>query len=332
MREAGVTRIYRDAEADISVLKGKPIAIIGYGNQGRAQALNLRDSGLEVIVGGIPDESLRQAKEDGFETMEIAEAAARGEAICLLVPDEVQKKLFQESILPNLRAGKALDFAHGYAIHYGLIVPPAEVDVILVAPRMIGAAVRELFQRGKGAPACLGVYQDASGQAWAKTLAFAKGIGATRGGAIHSSFAEETELDHFSEQVVWPAIFRIFIEGFELLVEAGYSPEVVALELWASGEPGEVMLKMAELGLFKQMALHSHTSQYGTLTRTPTFLPAEVKARMRRNLEVIQQGEFAREWEAEQAAGYPEFERLRRQVLAHPINAVEEVLRKARGG
>ncbi|NIM04869.1 MAG: ketol-acid reductoisomerase [Armatimonadetes bacterium] len=322
-----MTRIYRDDEVDLSALAEKPIAIIGYGNQGRAQALNLRDSGLQVIVGGIPDESLAQAKSDGFEVMEVSAAASKGEVICLLVPDEVQKELFQDSILPNLKPGKALDFAHGYAIHYGLIVPPAEMDTILVAPRMIGAAVRELFQQGKGAPACIGVHQDASGQAWNKALALAKGIGATRGGAIHSSFAEETELDHFSEQVVWPAIFRVFIEAFELLVKEGYSPEVVALELWASGEPGEVMLKMAQLGLFKQMALHSRTSQYGTLTRTPTFLPAEIGERMRRSLNVIRSGEFAKEWEAEQAAGYPNFKRLRQQALAHPINAIEEKLK-----
>jgi len=327
-----VTRVYREEEADLSVLTGRPIAIIGYGNQGRAQALNLRDSGLEVIVGGIADESLETAKKDGFEVMGVAAAAARGEVICLLVPDEVQKALFRESILPNLGAGKALDFAHGYAIHYGLIAPPPEIDVILVAPRMIGAAVRDLFLKGKGAPACVGVFQDASGQAWAKALALAKGIGATRGGAIHSSFAEETELDHFSEQVIWPAIFRLFLESFELLVEEGYSPEVTALELWASGEPGEVMLKMAELGLFKQMALHSRTSQYGTLTRTPAFLPAEIRERMRRSLEVIRRGEFAREWEAEQAAGYPIFNRLRQQALAHPINAVEARLRSIIGG
>jgi len=327
-----MTRVYRDEEADLRVLAGKPIAIIGYGNQGRAQALNLRDSGLEVIIGGIGDETTEQAKRDGFEVMEIAAAAARGEVICLLVPDEVQKALFRESILPNLVAGKALDFAHGYAIHYGLIVPPPEVDVILVAPRMIGAVVRELFLQGRGAPACLGVFQDASGQAWPKALALAKGIGATRAGAFLSSFAEETELDHFNEQVVWPAFFRIFTEAFSLLVEEGYSPEVVALELWASGEAGEVMLKMAQLGLFQQMALHSRTSQYGTLTRTPTFLPPQVKEWMHRGLQVIRRGEFAREWEAEQAAGYPNYTRLRQQALSHPINQVEERLRELIAG
>lgn len=325
-----MTRMYQDSEADLAVLAGKPIAIIGYGNQGRAQALNLRDSGLEVIVGGIADESLARAQADGFETMDIATAAARGDVLCLLLPDEVQKPIFQADIRPNLRAGKTLDFAHGYAIHYGLIVPPPEVDVILVAPRMIGAVVRELFVKGKGAPACVGVFQDATGEAWAKALAFAKGMGATRGGAIHSSFAEETELDHFTEQVFWPAVFRMFLESFDLLVAAGYSPEVVALELWASGEPGEVMLKMAELGLFKQMALHSRTSQYGTLTRTRTFLSDDIRERIRRGLETIRSGRFSREWEAEQAAGYPTFNRLREQALAHPINQVEQRLRELR--
>lgn len=318
------TKIYRDSEADLQVLADKPIAIIGYGNQGRSQALNLRDSGLQVIVGGISDKSYERAQQDGFEAMSIAEAARRGEVLCILLPDEIQKPIFEQEIRPHLRPGQALDFAHGYSIHYGLLVPPPEVDVFLVAPRMIGAAVRELFEKGGGAPACVGVYQDATGTAWAKALAFAKGIGATRGGAIKSSFAEETELDHFTEQIVWPIIFRVFIESFDILVAEGYSPEVTALELWASGEPGEVMLKMAQMGLFKQMTLHSRTSQYGTLTRTPTLLPAEVRDWIKAGLKTIQQGDFSREWEAEQAAGYPNFDRLRKAVLEHPINAVEE--------
>jgi len=322
------TKVYRDDEADLKILEGKTIAIIGYGNQGRAQALNMRDSGLTVVIGGIEDDTTEQAKQDGFEVYTIPIAAQKGDIICLLVPDEIQKELYTTSILPALTTHKALYFSHGYAIHYGLIVPSQDIDVILVAPRMIGALVRDLFVAGGGAPACIGVQQDASNQAWGKAIALAKAIGATKAGAFHSSFAEETELDHFSEQVVWPAFFRVFIEAFDLLVKEGYAPEIVALELWASGEAGEVMQKMASMGLFRQMTLHSHTSQYGTLSRTGTFLPDDIKARMKKSLQVIRNGEFASEWETEQLAGYPKFRRLKANALAHPINQVEDLIHR----
>ena len=322
-----MTRVYYDQDADLSVLEGRKVAIIGYGNQGRAQGLNMRDSGVEVIVGNIRDESFQRAVDDGFPAMSIREAAQAGDVLCLFLPDEVQQEVYRQDIAPVLRAGQTLNFAHGYNIRYGFIRPPQDVDVIMVAPRMIGVGVRERFVAGSGAPAFVAVEQDATGRAWPTTLAIAKAIGATRVGALQTTFAEETELDHFSEQAVWPVITRLLVMAFELLTERGYQPEAVLLELYASGEAAQVFQEMAEVGLFRQMRFHSQTSQYGTLSRGPRVLPDDFRAILARVLDEIQQGVFAREWEAERQAGYPVFERLRAEALAHPINEVEDRLR-----
>ncbi|HID17440.1 TPA: ketol-acid reductoisomerase [Candidatus Bathyarchaeota archaeon] len=323
-----MVKVYYDEDADLSVLKGKTMAIIGYGNQGRAQGLNMRDSGLEVIVGSRKDPSWDRAVEDGFKVYPIREAAELGDAIFMLVPDEAQREVFEKYVRNGLKEGKALVFAHGYNIHYGFISPPSYVDVIMVAPRMIGWGLRELFLKGQGAPAYVAVQQDASGKAKEKALAIAKAIGATRAGAIELSFAEETEIDHFMEQAVWAAIDRILTLSFEVLVEAGYPPEVVSLELYGSGEAAEVMRAMAEMGLFKQMALHSQTSQYGTLSRGPRVIKDDLKRTMRGILEEIKLGVFAREWELEQKLGYPVFNKLKERALKHPINEAEEAVKK----
>jgi len=320
--------IYYDSDADLAVLADHTIAIIGYGNQGQAQAMNLRDSGVNVIVGGIPDATLKQAQADGFETVATAEATKRADIICLLIPDEVQQEVYRDDILPHLAAGKALDFAHGYNIHYGFITPPREIDVIMVAPRMIGVGVRSAYLAGKGVPAFVAVQQDGSGQAWPTTLALARGIGSTRSGAIQSTFAEETELDHFSEHFVWPAVFRILVGSCEFLTAKGYQPEAVLMELWASKEAAEILEQMAEVGVFQQMSFHSPTSQYGTLTHMETCLPAGVEECMQAALDEIRNGAFAREWELEQAAGYPSFTRLKEQALRHPVNEVERAVRE----
>ena len=327
-----MARIYHDADADLAILNGKVVAIIGYGNQGRAQALNLRDSGVEVVVGGLADASLAQAKEDGFATMTTAEAAAAGDIICLLIPDEVQQQVYRTEILPYLTPGKALDFAHGYNVHYGFIAPPGEFDVIMVAPRMIGVGVRDAFAAGKGVPASVAVHQDGSGEAWAKTLAFARAMGCTRSGVIETTFAEETELDHFSEHFVWPAIFRILVGSFDFLTENGYQPEAVLMELWASKEAAEVLERMADAGIFRQMDFHSPTSQYGTLSRMEAALPAGTRGCMAAALEEIRDGSFAREWEREQAAGYPVFTRLKQAAFKHAVNELEVRLREVLGG
>jgi ketol-acid reductoisomerase len=325
-------RAYYDRDVDMKVLDGRKVAIIGYGNQGWAQGLNMRDSGVEVIVGNIQDDSFERALADGFPTMSIPEVAQTGDVLCFLVPDEVQQQVYQQDIAPYLRAGQVLDFAHGYNIRYGLIRPPQDVDVIMVAPRMIGVGVRERFVAGSGAPAFVAVERDATGQAWPTALAIAKAIGATRAGALRSTFAEETELDHFSEQAVWPVITRLLTMAYELLTERGYQPEAVLMELYASGEPAQVFKEMAEVGLFRQMSFHSHTSQYGTLSRGPQVLPDDFRATLAQALDAIQRGSFAQEWEAERQAGYPVFERLKAEALAHPINEVEDRLRKMVGG
>ena len=198
----------------------------------------------------------------------------------------------------------------------------------MVAPRMIGVGVRQRFETGSGVPAFVAVEQDATGQAWPRALAVAKAIGATRAGAIESTFAEETELDHFAEQAVWPAIVRLLITAYELLTERGYQPEAVLMELYASGEPAQVFQEMAEVGLFRQMRFHSQTSQYGTLSRSQRILPGDFRETLVRALDEIQQGTFAREWEAERGANYAAFERLKADALAHEINEVEERLRQ----
>ena len=317
-------KIYRDEDVDPAALAGRTVAVIGYGNQGRAQALNLRDSGVAVIVGGIEDDYARQARDDGLTVLPIADAAAKGDILPLLVPDEVQRYVYAESIAPHLGSGKTLCFAHGFNINFGLIRPPAGVDVVMVAPRMIGSAVRQRFLDGAGSPAYVGVWQDASGRAWPTALALARGIGATRVGAIETTFAQETEIDLFLEQATWAAISRALILSFEVLVEDGFDPEMTALELYGSYEAAEILHAMAEQGFFHQMHLHSRTSQYGTLSRGPRVLPESMKRTFRRVLEEIRSGRFAREWRREQEAGYPNFRRLWEEAQAHPMNAAEE--------
>ncbi len=316
-------RVLGESAADIRPLREKTVAIVGYGNQGRAQALNLRDSGIEVLIGSVRDESADQAEKDGFEIRSIAEASRKAQVIALLIPDEIQTKVYRESIEPALRSGSTLVFAHGYNIHFRRIVPPANVDVILVAPRMIGVRVRASFEQGRGAPAYIAVAQDASGEARGTALAWAKAIGATRAGVLETTFAEETELDLFAEQATWPVIVRDLLLSYEVLVEAGFPPEMVALELYGSGEASEIFRQMAERGLFQQMRLHSQTSQYGTLSRGSRMLPDESKIRFREALEEIRSGAFAREWSEEQERGYPNFEELRKRALEHPLNEAE---------
>ncbi len=321
-------KVYYDSDADINALEGQTVGIIGYGNQGRAQALNMRDSGVNVIIGSISDRSFERAQEDGFPTMPIAEAVNQADIIFLLVPDEVQRNVFENVINPHLRAGQTINFAHGYNIRFGLIHPPADVDVIMIAPRMIGIGVRERFEEGSGAPAFIAVEQDATGQAWAKALALAKAIGATRAGALGLTFAEETEMDLFMEQGVWPVITRVLVLAFEILTRQGFPTEAVIMELYGSGEAAQIFKEMAEVGLYQQMSFHSQTSQYGTLSRGPKMLPDGFRDKMQEALNAIRDGSFAIEWEAEQKAGYPEFRRLKEAGLAHPINEAEKRLQR----
>jgi len=305
------TTIYYDGDADLERLEGETVAIVGYGNQGRSQALNLRDSGVQdVIVGNRDDASREQAREDGFDVFSMAEAAERADVVFFLVPDEVMPDVFETEIEPGLEAGDAVNFASGYNVTYGFVEPPEGVDVVMVAPRMIGQAVRETYESGEGAPALVGVEQDATGDAWERALALAKGIGATRSGAIESSFEQETIVDLLSEQAMAPVLFTAMQTKYRLELEAGIPPEIILTELYLSKESAHTHEKMAELGLVEQLSLHSQTSQYGQLSRTREFSGESIESFMREQLENIRDGTFAREWTLEQEAGYPSFERL----------------------
>jgi ketol-acid reductoisomerase len=318
--------IYHDADADLDLLSGLTVAVIGYGNQGRAQAMNLRDSGVDVVVGCAPDKYADRAREDGMTVVPIAEAADAGRLVLVLLPDEVQPHVYAADIAPGLRAGDTLDFASGYNIHYELVEPPPEVDVVMVAPRMIGEAVRSLFVDGSGFPCLVAVKQDTSGHALQTALALARGIGGTKAGAFASSFEEETLIDLFAEQFLWAGIGKLCRVYFDTLVDAGCSGEAVATEMYLSGEMVEVARAMIEHGFFRQLEVHSHTSQYGQLSRADDAVGEDVAQRARAILEGLQNGAFAREWADEQARGCPALAALKDEAFGHRLNEVEREL------
>ena len=328
------TRIFYDADADLARLDGRTVAIVGYGNQGRSQVMNMRDSGVEnVLVGSVRDESWEKAEEDGFTPMPVAEAAGEAEITFMLVPDEVAPKVYREEIEPSLGPGKTLNFASGYNVTFGHIVAPDGVDVVMVAPRMIGDSVRGLYLRGSGAPCFVDAHADASGHAWDDCLALAKAIGCTRGGALRVTMEEETYMDLLAEQGTWPLIVAVFLSAYEVQVEAGLPPEAVLLELYASKEPAEVMERIADTGIFEQFRLHSRTSQYGQTTRFEELDKAPIKAFLREALEErIMSGRFDKEWTEAQNAEQPVLEGLLERVAGHPIVETERRLRDALGG
>lgn len=324
-----MVKVYYDNDADLSVLKGETVAIVGYGNQGQAQAQNMRDSGLNVIVGSRRDPDWDGAVQDGFEVCPISEAAERGSIIFLLLPDEMQPTVYEREIKDRLSAGKALVFAHGYSIHYGFVTPPEHVDLLLLAPRVTGIDVRDRFVKGHGAPAFVYAEQDASGRAKERLLALAKAIGATRAGAMEISFAEETELDHFNEHWIAPMIKRTILLAYEVLVEEfGYTPEAVLMELYISEERADFLREFGKTGFYEEIKFHSTTSQYGTLSRAPRVLPDEAKKTIREIIKDIRTGVFAREWQSEQARGFPAFNKLKGQAFKHPINEAERQVKE----
>ncbi len=320
-------KIYYDQDADLGVLQEQTICVLGYGSQGHAHALNLRDSGLKVIVGlrkGGP--SYEKAKADGFDPLPPAEACAQADVIMVLVPDQIQPQIYEEAIRPHLSAGKMLMFAHGFNIHFGQIVPPKDVDVTMVAPKGPGHLVRREYERGAGVPCLVAVQQDATGNALARALAYAKGIGGTRAGVLETSFKEETETDLFGEQcVLCGGVSALIKAGFETLVEAGYQPEIAFFE--CCHELKLIVDLIYEGGLAFMRYSISDTAEYGDLTRGPRVINEDVKKEMKRILEEIQSGRFAREWILENQANRPVMNALRRREAEHPIEEVGAKLR-----
>ncbi|WP_420613684.1 ketol-acid reductoisomerase [Candidatus Spongiisocius sp.] len=325
-----MARMYFEDHSDLRHVAGQTVCIVGYGNQGRSQALNMRDSGMNVVVGSRRDESFDAARQDGFEVQPVGAAVARSDVTFLLVPDEVMPQVFDRDIAPNLEAGNMVVFASGYNIAFDLIEPPADVDVVMIAPRMIGAGVRDTYLSGEGFPSLIAVHQAATGTALERMLALCEGIGSTRMGVIESSFLEEATVDLFAEQVGFLYAVRRYCE---VLVEAGCSPEVAMLEFYASGEGIETAKAYRDIGLWDQITLHSRTSQYGqevTARLSPEEEEAE-RSRLRAIISRIQDGSFAREWAAEQGAGFPEFDRVRELNMAHELRAAERRLYEVLG-
>jgi ketol-acid reductoisomerase len=317
---------YYDADADIGVLKGKRIAVIGYGSQGRGQSLNLKDSGLDVIIGLRKGKSWDAATRDGMKVLTVAEAVKKADIIQILLPDEHQGAVFRAEILPHLTANKCLMFSHGFNIHYGQIVPPSTVDVIMVAPKGPGFMVRRQYEEGKGVPALIAIHQDHSGNAHKIALAYAKCIGATRAVVLETTFREETETDLFGEQAVLCGGMTSLIKaGFETLVNAGYSPEMAYLEVLH--ETKLIVDLIYEGGLTNMRKYISNTAQYGDLTRGPRVIGPEAYEAMQEILEDIQSGKFAREWMLENLVNRPVFNALTASDEGHLI---EEVGREVR--
>ena len=322
-----MARMYYDSDANLDLLAGKTIAIIGFGSQGHAHALNLKDSGMNVIVGLYPgSKSAAKAKEGGLTVKSVADAAKAADFIMILLPDEVQKTVYKEEIEPNLEQGNVIAFAHGFNIHFGQVVPPDNVDVVMVAPKGPGHLVRRTYEQGQGVPCLFAVYQDNTGQARDKAMAYAKGIGGTRGGILETTFREETETDLFGEQAVLCGGLSALIKaGFETLVEAGYQPELAYFE--CLHEVKLIVDLVVEGGLAKMRDSISNTAEYGDYTRGPRVVNDQTKTEMRKILKEIQSGQFARDFVTENQSGKPGFTAMRRQESEHPIEDVGKDLR-----
>ncbi len=322
-----MARMYYDTDANLDLLLDKTIAIIGYGSQGHAHALNLHDSGVKVIVGlyeGSP--SWAKAEADGLTVKTVSDAAAAADGVMILLPDELQKAIFTTEIKPNLKTDDFLLFAHGFNIHFGQVAPPADIDVIMVAPKGPGHLVRRTFEQGEGVPCLFAIHQDHSGQARQRAMAYAKGIGGTRAGILETTFREETETDLFGEQVVLCGGLTALIKmGFETLVEAGYQPELAYFE--CLHEVKLIVDLIVEGGLAKMRHSISNTAEYGDYTRGPRVINEETRAEMRKILHEIQTGTFAREFVLENQSGRPGFTAMRRREAEHRIEEVGRELR-----
>jgi ketol-acid reductoisomerase len=319
--------IFYDDDADLSNLEGKTVAILGYGSQGHAHALNLRDSGIEVVVGlreGSP--SRDAAAEEGLEVLSVADAASRGDIVTILLPDERQAEVWEAEISDGIAEGDLLMFAHGFSIHFGQVVPPSGVDVGMVAPKGPGHLVRRQFAEGRGVPCLMAVHQDASGTARDLVLAYAGGIGGGRAGIIETTFKDECETDLFGEQsVLCGGATELVRAGFETLVEAGYDPRLAYFE--CLHELKLIVDLMYEKGIQGMRFSISNTAEYGDMTRGKRVIGPETRAAMRKILDDIQSGEFAKEWIAENRAGGENFQRLREEATRHQVEEVGKELR-----
>jgi ketol-acid reductoisomerase len=322
-----VATIFYERDANPSALKGKTIAIFGYGSQGHAQAQNLRDSGYNVIIGLDPDRSsAAQAKADGFTVLAPAEAAKRADYLQILTPDETQAEFYESAIKPGLTKGKVLGFSHGFSIHFKAIVPPPDVDVVMIAPKGPGHLVRRVYTEGGGVPALIAIHQDASGRAHEFALCYGYGIGSTRAGVLQTAFKEETESDLFGEQaVLCGGLTSLMKKGFETLVEAGYQPEIAYFE--CIHEMKLIVDLIYEGGLSRMRYSISNTAEYGDLTRGPKVVGDETRAAMKKILADVQNGTFAREWINENKNGGKNFAALRDAEKQHQVEAVGANLR-----
>jgi ketol-acid reductoisomerase len=322
-----MAKIYYDEDTSLDVLAGKKIAVIGFGSQGHAHAGNLRDSGLDVVVGLRPGSASRErAEKDGHQVLDTAEAARAGDIIMILIPDEKQKKAYDEEISSGLKPGKALAFAHGFNIHFDQIIPPKDVDVFMIAPKGPGHLVRRVYQEGAGVPCLLAIHQDATGKARDIALAYARGIGGTRAGVIETTFKEETETDLFGEQVVLcGGITELVRAGFDTLVEAGYQPEIAYFE--CLHELKLIVDLIYEGGIKNMRYSVSDTAQYGDLTRGRRVIDEHVREEMKKILAEVQSGQFAREWIQENENRREVFDALTRKDEDHLIEKVGEKLR-----
>jgi len=323
-----VVKVYYDQDGDLAVLNGKKVAVIGYGSQGHAQAQNLKDSGVDVLVGLYEGSSSRaKAEADGMIVLNAAEAAAQADVIQILVPDETQAVLYRSAIAPHLTGGKALMFSHGFNIHYGQIVPPADVDVFLVAPKSPGHMVRRMYQNGVGVPGLIAIHQDATGKAREIGMAYAKGIGCTRAGVFETSFKEETETDLFGEQaVLCGGVTELIKAGYDTLVEAGYAPEMAYFE--CLHELKLIVDLINEGGLSFMRYSISNTAEYGDYMVGKRIITDETRAEMKKVLSEVQNGEFAKQWILENQANRPVFNATRRREQDSQIEKVGAELRQ----
>jgi ketol-acid reductoisomerase len=319
--------MFYDDDADLDLLRGKTVAVIGFGSQGHAHALNLHESGVKVVVGLRPESArAEQARSHGLEIVTPREAATAGDLVMMLTPDELMGELYAADVAPGLEPGNVLLFAHGFAIHFGQVVPPPGVDVVMVAPKGPGHLVRRTYSEGAGTPGLVAVAQDASGNAQGIALAYAKGIGCTRAGVIETTFAEETETDLFGEQVVLcGGLSELIRAGFDTLVDAGYQPELAYFE--CLHEVKLIVDLIYEKGIAGMRYSVSNTAEYGDLTRGTRVITEETRAEMRKILAEIQNGQFAKEWLLENKVGRPQFNAIARRQADHPVEEVGKQLR-----